>query len=348
MLSASVFLSACAAPGRSSDAERPRYPGPQLEWELKQRAADTLGHESTLEIRELNVDRSRQPIGVVPRAGGELLVVFGNPRKIVRTRWESHARTGGSASFSDVITTLVRPYESDLYAATERGIAVLGPDGQTVRRIPIFDTLTDFAPLDSREIAISPLFSGRSGPTIKVIDAGGILKAKWVASRSGLNGVDSPLRGAANVIPCGDKIVVAAEHEPLVAIIDRDLSSAIEVSIDFPGGPELLGLALKPEATSPAEGVKWLPTFSGGVACHEQRAFVLLALPRPVLLELDLEGGVQGRYVGPPNKAYRRLQRLIANDRGQFFAVALSVDERAYILELNRKPRGARAAEIRK
>lgn len=339
-----LLVSGCGALGSSSDGERPRYPGPQWEWELKKGAVETLSEEATLEIRELAVDRSRQPTGVIPRSGDELLVVFGNPRKLARTHWQPGGVTTFTA-FSDVTTTLVRPYKSALYAATEHGIAVLGADGGVKRLIPFFDTLADFAPLDDDQIAVSPLFSGRSGPFIKVIDQTGIGRGEWVASRSNLKDIQSPLRGIASVVPCGDKVVVVAEHEPLFAVIERDLSGATEVPIDFPRAGELLQLARKPEATSPAEGVKWLPAFTVGVACYEYRAFVLLALPRPVLLEFDLEGNLRGRYVGPPQKTYRHVRKLVANAEGQFFAIALGNDERAFVLELSRKS-GAGDAEL--
>lgn len=350
LLLAAMLLAACDVAGTSSGNERPRYPGPAMELEVKQRAVSTLGNRSSLAIREMAVDRSRQPVGVVPTAADELLLLFGNPRKLVTVRWHSDARAEALTSYGDVAPSMVRSYKSSLYAVTERGILVLGSDGRIERRIPLFDTLTAFTPVDEDAIAVSALFSTRNGPAIDVINADGVVRGSWIASRSRLRDVKSQLRGAANITPCGDKIVVAAVHEPLVAIIDRDLSRAVELTLDVPSSEELLRLALMSDATSPAPGVSWLPTFSGGVACHGEHAFVLLALPRPILVELDLRGKVQGRYIGPANKAYRRLEGLISTSRGQFYAVALSGDERAYVLELERKPEAelTREPEVRR
>lgn len=193
--------------------------------------------------------------------------------------------------------TTIHLRQENIFVSDRDGIKVLKRDGSFQRLLRIYYGIFHFAIAPDGAIYINPFFARpeASNPLIVKLDGEGTRVSSFGQrlDRPNHDGLDD----RAYLFATRTLLIAAFVCRPAIQIYDRSKGELIrEVRIEHPIFGTLEALGDDPKYLHPRPGVTALPRFTAGMCVADGNIFVLLHLPKPEIVEFDLEGNEKGRY----------------------------------------------------
>ncbi len=191
----------------------------------------------------------------------------------------------------------IRFYHNKIFVADNDGIKVFKQNGELEKLIRCYYSINDFS-IDSEGNFFTnvnfPSGNQENSLVIKLNENGA--RVSGIGQRPNPS-ENSNLEGTAYVEVKEQSVIVAYKHFPLVQVYNTNNGDLIrEFEIKQPLFDELKKLKDNKEFVHPKAGVVVLPRYFAGVKVLENRIYLLLHLPNPEIVEVDLQGKELNRY----------------------------------------------------
>lgn len=193
--------------------------------------------------------------------------------------------------------TTVREHGGNLFVSDNEGIKVFGRDGKFQRLLRTYYGIFDFVVARDGSIYASVTYNAPkdSDPLIVKLDATGKRVGDLGRRRTvpQYRGLDERV-----YLHLTDELLIAAyKHRPVVQVYNlSDGALAREFNVSHPAFAPLDEIYNKGVAAGSSSTKTFIPRYIAGVSASGGRLFVLLHLPRPEIVELDLQGRETNRY----------------------------------------------------
>lgn len=237
-----------------------------------------------------------------------------------------------------------------LFVSDNDGIKVLGHDGHFQRLLKTYYAINDFAIGTAGKIYVNPNFRTRktSNPLIVQIDSQGA-RVKGFGERQN-HAEYGYLDDLAYLCSAGDSIVAVFKHRPVVQVYNSAGTLVREFTVKHPAFEPLSALAADVSFTNPDPNRYRLPKYIGGARLLGDRLMVLLELPQPEIVELNLLGEELGRYQGQVSfeaTTYRGFDVQLSGSTYRFWLMAANLQKLAFVeFTVNRKGNEALARAV--
>jgi hypothetical protein len=211
----------------------------------------------------------------------------------------------------------IQIWKDSVFVSDNEGIKVLNRDGSFQRLLKTYYGINDFTLGADGKIYVNPRFRGRksSNPLIAQIDSQGA-RVKAFGERLNHSNFGN-LDDEAYLSASPEFIVAVFKHRPVVNVYNLKGKLLRQFSLNHRVFESLAVLTNDETFIHPGPNSFRLPSYIAGARLVGNRLLVLLHLPRPEILELNLKGDELNRYHG--NISFR-----VTNYRG--FDVHLSGD----------------------
>ncbi|HKQ05715.1 MAG TPA: hypothetical protein VJ464_11320 [Blastocatellia bacterium] len=192
----------------------------------------------------------------------------------------------------------MRVWKKSIYVSDNEGIKVYDQEGLFQRLLRAYYQINDFEIGADGTIYIAPVFRvfKPSNPLLVRLDQEGKRVDQFGVrlNRAEHRGLDDNA-----YIAAGDNLIVTAFHyRPLVQFYGAGGKLMRQIIIDHPIFSRLRPLEQDSAFTHPAESKYRLPAYIAGLKLLNDRVLILLDLPKPEVVELNLRGEEVARYRG--------------------------------------------------
>lgn len=202
----------------------------------------------------------------------------------------------------------IQSWKDSVFVSDNEGIKVFRRDGSFQRVLKTYYGIYDFTIGVDGKIYLNPRFrkSKTSNPLIVQLDTKGMRVHAFGERQNHSN--YGHLDDLAYLSAARDHIVAVFKHRPIVFVYDLRGKLLRQFGVSHPVFESLAALSQDKAFVNPSPNRFRLPTYVAGARLVGDRLLVLLHLPQPEIVELNLQGEEIGRYrgnVSPKVTTYR-------------------------------------------
>jgi hypothetical protein len=237
-----------------------------------------------------------------------------------------------------VYPNTIQVRQNEIFTSDNDGIKVFERNGSFQRLLRIYYTVFDFALDSAGNIFANPIFSAPKQSDSLIVSlnkqgmrVGGFGKRVNRPEHDGLED--------RTYISAVDNLVIAAfRHQPRVQIYSSTTGELLrEIEINHPAFPGLAKLNEDKNFVNPKPGVVRLPVYISGVEVIADRIYVLLCLPQPEIIEIDIQGQEMARYRSTSSVSafsYFGFRARLAGEAQQFTLGIMNPDRNPVLMVL--------------
>jgi hypothetical protein len=219
----------------------------------------------------------------------------------------------------------IQIWKNSVFVSDNDGIKILNRDGSFQRLLKTYYGINDFTVGVDGKIYVNPRFRTHkaSNPLIAQIDSKGT-RVKAFGERLNHSNYGD-LDDLAYLCASPDFIVAVFKHRPIVYVYSLKGEFLRQFSLNHRVFESLAALTEDETFIHPGPSTFRLPSYIAGARLVGNRLLVLLHLPQPEILELNLNGDELHRYQGSTSfrvRNYRGFDARLSGDTYHFWVLA--------------------------
>ncbi len=294
---------ACSRKATTQGIEPPSIPvrnEMQIKQELLQEYSlpEAVDLELAHQIKGLDASRLQYPVSIALSDDGDIYISDNNGDAIYHTSPGLKALNKLPAEDGHLQDpNTIQVGQNEILIADNDGIKIFGRNGSFQKLLRIYYAVFNFAVDSAGNIFANPIFvtPKESDSLVVSLNKEGTRVGSF-GQRLNRKEHDG-LEDRTYLCMVDEKVIVAFKHRPSFQIYNSKTGELLrEINVTHPVFPDLAKLEQDKKFVNPKQGVVRLPVYISGADVNANKIYLLLALPRPEIVEFDIQGEEIARY----------------------------------------------------